>query len=224
MLLPPYPGLTRVCLAEDIAQYRWDIGDHTYGKPNVMEKGRAHLQIGRFCSMAAVTIVLGNHDVRNVSSYPFDSLRPWWPGMNDASCHVGRPVTIGSDVWMGENCVILPGATIGHGAVIGAGAVVSGTVADYAVVVGNPGRMAKFRFVPDTIARLLATSWWDLPDEQVNLLAPFLASPDIDAFVDRVAAIRTAPVGHPAPAIALQPAPADLPCAPTPGSTPDPLA
>ena len=192
MLQPPYPGLTRVCLGDDIRLYGWAIGDHTYGRPNVMEKERAHLRIGRFTSMAAVTIVLGNHDVRNVSTYPFDALRAWWPGMDGSSCHTGRPVTIGSDVWICENSIILPGSEIGHGAVIGAGAVVSGQVPPYAIVSGNPGVVVRHRFGAAQIERLLASAWWDLPDAQINAMLPLLASRDIEALLPHVEALQRA--------------------------------
>ena len=186
MLEPPYLGLTRVCLKHEIELYRWDIGRHTYGRPNVMEKGRAHLEIGHFTSMATVTIVLGNHDMRNVSTYPFDALQAWWPGAGDVACHTARPVRIGSDVWICENSIILPGASIGHGAVIGAGAVVSGTIPPYAVVSGNPGTIARYRFEARQIERLLAAAWWDLPDETINAMLPLLASHDVDALLAHV--------------------------------------
>ena len=155
-----------------------------------MEKERAHLRIGRFTSMAAVTIVLGNHDIRNVSTYPFDALQPWWPNAAGSTCHTGRPVSIGSDVWICENAIVLPGADIGHGAVIGAGAVVSGTIPPYAIVSGNPGSVARYRFRPDQIEQLLASAWWDLPDAQIDALIPHLASKDVDALLAHVARLR----------------------------------
>jgi len=49
-------------------------------------------------------------------------------------------VVIGSDVWLGTKCVILPGVTIGDGAVVGAGAVVTKNVEPYAIVAGVPAR------------------------------------------------------------------------------------
>lgn len=56
-----------------------------------------------------------------------------------------EPVFIGDDVWIGARVIILPGKKIGKGVIIGAGAVVTKDVPDYAVVVGNPARVIKFR-------------------------------------------------------------------------------
>lgn len=52
----------------------------------------------------------------------------------------GRPITIGSDVWIGGGALILPGVSVGDGAIIGAGSVVTRDVAPGACVAGNPAR------------------------------------------------------------------------------------
>jgi maltose O-acetyltransferase len=57
-----------------------------------------------------------------------------------AGLEFGRPVRIGSDVWIGGGAIILPGVTIGDGAVIGAGSVVTRHVAAGVTVAGNPAR------------------------------------------------------------------------------------
>lgn len=57
--------------------------------------------------------------------------------------HIPKGVTVGSDVWIGSNAVILPGVTIGKGAVIAAGAVVTKDVPENTVVGGNPARVIK---------------------------------------------------------------------------------
>jgi len=49
------------------------------------------------------------------------------------------------DVWVGANTVILDGVTIGKGAVLGASSVVTKDVPEYAVVVGNPAKVVKYR-------------------------------------------------------------------------------
>lgn len=55
----------------------------------------------------------------------------------------GRPIHIGSNVWIGAAAIILPGVTVGDGALIGAGSVVTHDVLADTTVVGNPARILK---------------------------------------------------------------------------------
>lgn len=59
--------------------------------------------------------------------------------------HIGqaKPVSIGRDVWIGGNCTILPGVTIGNNVVIAAGAVVTKDVPDNCVVGGVPAKVIR---------------------------------------------------------------------------------
>ena len=54
-----------------------------------------------------------------------------------------RPVRIGSDVWIGFDCCILPGVTIGNGSIVGARSVVCEDVEPYTIVAGNPARVVR---------------------------------------------------------------------------------
>jgi acetyltransferase-like isoleucine patch superfamily enzyme len=51
------------------------------------------------------------------------------------------PVRIGKGTWLGDRATITAGADIGEQCAIGANSVVSGTIADYSIVLGNPGRV-----------------------------------------------------------------------------------
>ncbi len=53
------------------------------------------------------------------------------------------PVKIGKNVWIGSDCTILPGVTIGDGAIIGAGSVVTKSIPANTIAVGNPARVIK---------------------------------------------------------------------------------
>lgn len=55
----------------------------------------------------------------------------------------GKPIKIGSDVWVGGGAIICPGVTIGDRAVIGAGSVVTRDIPDDALAVGNPARVLR---------------------------------------------------------------------------------
>lgn len=57
----------------------------------------------------------------------------------------GEGVRIERGAWLGANVTVVPGVTIGRGAVIGAGSVVTKDVPEYAVAVGNPARVIKYR-------------------------------------------------------------------------------
>lgn len=55
--------------------------------------------------------------------------------------HEFAPIVIDDDVWLGVDCIILKGVTIGRGAVVGAGSVVTKDIPPYAVVVGVPAQV-----------------------------------------------------------------------------------
>ncbi|MBH3430875.1 sugar O-acetyltransferase [Pseudomonas alkylphenolica] len=65
---------------------------------------------------------------------------PLDPALRRSGLESGRPVTIGSNVWIGGGAIILPGVSVGDDAVIGAGSVVTRDVPAGATVVGNPAR------------------------------------------------------------------------------------
>ncbi|CAA7616130.1 putative acetyltransferase [Candidatus Terasakiella magnetica] len=93
---------------------------------------------------------------------------------------------IGCDVWIGANATVLRGRTVGTGACIGAGCVVNHDVPPYAIVVGNPARVIRYRFSETIIESLLRTRWWTLPPEIIKSL-PYK---DIERCVDVLAEIR----------------------------------
>jgi acetyltransferase-like isoleucine patch superfamily enzyme len=181
-------NLTRLHLRSAAGKHGWTIGDWSYGKPKVrFAESGAKLSLGRFCSIAdGVEILLGgNHRMDFVTTYPFGAMSGVWPeaaGRTDHHASKGD-VTIGHDVWLGSQCMILSGVTIGTGAVIAARAVVTRDVPPYAVVGGNPARIIRIRFDERTVERLLASRWWDLPRERVAALIPLLQGPDVEAFL-----------------------------------------
>ncbi|UVK41668.1 CatB-related O-acetyltransferase [Mesorhizobium sp. AR10] len=150
-----------------------------------MQSAEAALSIGSFCSIAGDVVIMcsGNHSMDCATSFPIhiQMLRRPSPAGN-ARKRAG--VNIGNDVWIGSRAIILPGVDIGHGAVIGAGAVVARDVPPYAVVVGNPARIVRYRFAEETISILLAIRWWGWDDDKIIREADALTGP-IEHFVAR---------------------------------------
>ena len=70
-------------------------------------------------------------------------------------------IIIGNDVWIGVGATIMGGVKIGSGAIVGTNTMVTKDVPPYAIVVGNPMRIIRYRFDKDTIRKLMAIKWWN---------------------------------------------------------------
>lgn len=142
------------------------IGRCTYTGMNTVIK---HADIGRFCSISWNVACGGaSHDYEHISTSPFYQLKQF--GFVDENEDViSETVKIGNDVWIGMNSCIIPGGVkIGNGAVIGSGTVVTKDVPDYAVVVGNPSRILKYRFEDKVIECLNYIKWWNWPEKIIK--------------------------------------------------------
>jgi acetyltransferase-like isoleucine patch superfamily enzyme len=163
------PGLTADWVKE-LGYVDVSVGKGTYGTPTIIGASREFLYIGNFVSISArVTIILANHIVSGVSLYPFrnvDWINKTFREIQNPDLHAASkgPVRIGNDVWLGNNCTVLPGVTIGDGAIVGASAVVSRDVPPYCVVAGNPAKVVKTRLTATQIRSLLQIKWWDWED------------------------------------------------------------
>jgi acetyltransferase-like isoleucine patch superfamily enzyme len=181
-------NLTRLHLKALAERRGYDIGDFSYGRPKVrFPESGAKLSIGRYCSVAdGVEILLGgDHRTDFVTTYPFGAMTGVWPEAEVRDdFHTSKgDVTIGHDVWLGSQCMILSGVTVGDGAVVAARAVVTKDVPPYAIVGGNPAKLIRMRFDPRTAERLLASRWWDLPRDRIAALIPLLQSGDVEGFL-----------------------------------------
>lgn len=88
-----------------------------------------------------VTIGCNAQIAPNVSIYTAG--HPVHPDVRNTGYEYGIPVTIGDNVWIGGNTVILPGVTIGNNVVIGAGSVVTHDLPDNVIAAGNPCRVLR---------------------------------------------------------------------------------
>jgi maltose O-acetyltransferase len=73
----------------------------------------------------------------------YTATHPLHPVERNSGKEYAKPVTIGSNVWIGGSAIINPGVTIGDNAVIASGAVVTKDVPNNVVVGGNPARVLK---------------------------------------------------------------------------------
>jgi acetyltransferase-like isoleucine patch superfamily enzyme len=78
-------------------------------------------------------------------------------------------LAVENDVWIGQNVIILPSVSkIENGAVIGAGSVVTKNVPPFAVVVGNPAKVIKYRFSREIINQIIISEWWKQSINELN--------------------------------------------------------
>ncbi len=161
-----------------------NFGKGSTGRPRIVSDGQSLLTVGKYCSISHTAVfLLGlEHKPEWLTTYPFS--------LEYAEFH-GQPypikskgdIVVGNDVWIGYQAMILSGVHIGDGAVIGARTVVARDVPPYAVVVGNPARIIRYRFNPKVITELLTLKWWDKPDEWIKQNIPMLLSENFDALL-----------------------------------------
>lgn len=119
--------------------------------------------IGRYCSIAPGAILGdGQHHIDWLTTHPFATAPEYRVAGDRSSSNrsAARMTIIGNDVWIGANVIIMRGIVIGDGAVIGAGTIVTKDIPPYAIVVGVPGKVLRYRFPRKTVQRLLRLQWW----------------------------------------------------------------
>ncbi len=138
-----------------------EIGRGTYGSIELFSWGHPNekLYIGNYCSIAnGVKFVLGgNHFFSHLSNYPFslyyeEKVEP---------AETKGPININDGVWIGMDALILSGVKIGKGAIIGARTVVVNDIPPFAIVVGNPGKVIKYRFNEEVRNRLIKLNYYE---------------------------------------------------------------
>jgi lipopolysaccharide O-acetyltransferase len=121
------------------------IGDHVCFSDSVHISSIQRIEIAEHVLFGSKVFV-SDH---NHGSYSGESQsRPEEPPADRTLCG-GGPVTIGANVWIGDNAVILGPASIGSGAIIGANSLVRGEVPPNCVVAGAPAKVIK-RFNSET--------------------------------------------------------------------------
>ncbi len=112
--------------------YGWNIelGENFYANYNL-----TILDVGK--------VTIGENAVCAPNVSIFTAGHPIHPDSRNSGYEYGIPVTIGDNVWIGGNTVVMPGVTIGSNCVIGAGSVVTKDIPDWSVAVGNPCKVIR---------------------------------------------------------------------------------
>ena len=149
-----------------------------------------NVKVLNFSNIAAmVRIGATDHPLERVTLHHFTYRRVMYNMKDEDDLEffkqrVSRVTTIGHDTWLGHGCIIKPGITIGNGAVVGSGSVVTKDVPDYAIVVGNPAKIIRYRFNESQISSLNKIKWWNWDYELIKeRFDDFLL--DIDDFIEK---------------------------------------
>lgn len=168
------------------------MGDYSYAVNDVQI---AYTEIGKFCSIAAqCRINPGNHPMWRAAMHHF-SYRSVAYGLAEVddeeffNWRRDHQVTLGHDVWLGHGVTIMPGVKLGTGSVVGSGAVVTKDVPDFAIFVGVPAKLMRFRFNESIQDGLKQIAWWDWDHatlrEHMSEFRNFNAEEFVERFRDR---------------------------------------
>lgn len=160
------------------------INDYTYIGPN---SKISMTLIGKFCSIGPNFFCgWGIHPTNGVSTSPmfYSTSKQNGTTLSDTNkIEERKRINIGNDVFIGMNVTVLDGVTIGDGAVIGAGTVVSKDIPPYAIAVGSPVEIIRYRFSEKQIEELLKIKWWNFADSDLHNIEQYFF--DIDKFIEK---------------------------------------
>ena len=129
--------------------------------------------IGKYCSTSMnFKSGLGMHPTKYLSSSPLFyskkyALKESFGFKKNESFKEYKDIFIGNDVWIGADVLVMDGVKIGNGAIIGSKAVVVKDVPDYAIAVGVPAKIIKYRFSDEVIVSLNELKWWKWSKEKI---------------------------------------------------------
>ena len=135
------------------------VGMYSYGAFDpVLSAGTV---IGRYTSIAPkFSVINGSHPTNHLSSHPF-FYNPALGYVDKLLIKRRTKLIIGNDVYIGLHVTIMPQVTIiGDGSVIAAGSVIVKDVPPFAIIGGNPAKIIRYRFSPETIIKIITSQWW----------------------------------------------------------------
>lgn len=152
-----------------------------------------YTSIGRFSSISSdVKLVKGQHPTNTfVSTSPvfFQHLTCFGKGFVEKTIfklnkttNNGLLLEVGNDVWIGSHVRLMEGIHISDGAIIGAGSVVTKDIPPYAIAVGVPAKVIRYRFTEEEIEQLLTKKWWESDVEEIKSMVERYH--DIKSFIE----------------------------------------
>ena len=166
---------------EDIIYHGIQIGRYTYGYEQFLQEAVCIASIGRYCSINSTARLHVNHLVEACSTHliMFNANAVPWEHQKERNCYVAQYkrehpkenrglATIGNDVWIGANTVVLQGVTIGNGAIIGANSLVNHDVEPYSIVAGSPASQIRYRFTKEIRTKMEQIGWWNWEHEYIE--------------------------------------------------------
>ena len=110
--------------------YNIEVGENFFANYNLVILDVGKVKIGKNVQFAPnVAIYTAGHPVH--------------PDSRNSGYEYGIDITIGDNVWLGGNTVVMPGVHIGNNVVIGGGSVVTKDIPDDVIAVGNPCRVLR---------------------------------------------------------------------------------
>lgn len=110
-------------------------------RSTIMTLGESKFIMGKYSGTSEGLIVITSNHRQKVGKHR--------TGTNEDNEY--KDIIVEEDVWIGINVTLLSGAHIGRGAVIGACSVVTKEIPPYAVAVGNPAKVVKFKWTIEEI-------------------------------------------------------------------------
>lgn len=133
-------------------------GKHLYMNPPIHVDYGKHIHVGEnfYCNMECIfldvnTITFGDNVLVGPRAGFYTAGHPIDPEVRNTGLEFGLPITIGNNVWIGANAVILPGITIGDNVIVAAGSVVTKSVEANTIVAGNPAKLIRKVDATDTL-------------------------------------------------------------------------
>jgi virginiamycin A acetyltransferase len=198
----PMKGFPQICFIQNtVSNPNIIIGDYTYyDDPEDSENFERNilyhfpfigdkLIIGKFCALArGIKFIMNgaNHKLDGFSTYPFQIFGNGWEKVTPQTGELPYKgdTTIGNDVWIGYEAVMMPGVQVGDGAIIAAKSVVVGDVLPYTIVGGNPAKRIRQRFEDDAIQALLEVAWWNWDIEKITRNLKQIVAADLEALMN----------------------------------------